>query len=467
MKFFKNILKNFPKDRLTQILLGAVLLLAIVGSVYSFNLVRHVVATNQTFLLPGDPVLPAAETIEGEDPEILPTEYVPPASLPAPEPWDGVSRVNFLVMGLDYRDWEAGDTPRTDTMMVLTYDPVNHTAGMLSIPRDLWVPIPGFEYHRINTAYYLAEVYNMPGGGPALAAKTVEELLGVPIHYYAQIDFQAFVDFIDHIGGVKITLEEEMVLDRRGRWNTRVLEAGTYTLDGEFSLAYVRARKTEGGDFDRAGRQQNFVMALRSRILEFDLMPTLVANAPQIFSDLSSGIRTNMTLNDAIKLAWSAMDVNPRDISTAVITNEYVTLATSEDDMAILRPVPDRIRLLRDEIFGISGSLGPVATGDISELIGEEGARVSLRNGSSYPGLASSTADWLRDQGFNIVEEANADYTVYSQVYVYQGTPYTLRGISEILGLNANNIHYRFDLDAGFDLIVVLGDDWGANNPMP
>jgi len=281
--------QNFPKDRTSRIILGAMVILALVGAFFGYRFVRQAVASNETFSLPGDPVLVSNEDSDGNDTESTPKPTdIPAAMLPTPEPWDGVSRVNLLLMGLDYRDWEAGETPRTDTMMVLTLDPLNKTAGMVSIPRDLWVAIPGFDYGKINTAYYLGELYNLPGGGPGLAVRTVEELLGVPIQYYAQIDFQAFVDFIDHIEGVRLTFDEPMVLDRRGKWNTVTIEPGVITLSGEYALAYVRARKTEGGDFDRAARQQYLMMAVRDRILEFDMMPKLVARAPEIYNDLGS-----------------------------------------------------------------------------------------------------------------------------------------------------------------------------------
>lgn len=470
MSFFKKIINNFPKDRPTRIVLGVILLLAVVGSIFGFRIVRYVVATNQTFSLPGDPVIRTETTGEFVDEEASENpliEFVPSTGLPSPEPWDGISRVNLLLMGLDYRDWEAGETPRTDTMMVLTYDPLSKTAGMLSIPRDLWVPIPGFEYNKINTAYYLGEVYNLPGGGSGLAMKTVEELLGVPIHYYAQIDFQAFVDFIDHIDGVKITFEEPMVLDRRGKWNTVTIEPGVVTLPGEYALAYVRARTGEGADFARAERQQNLIMAVRDRILEFDMMPKLVANAPAIYNDISAGVHTNMSINEVIKLGWSALDLDQNQIKSLVISNEYVSMAKSEDGLDILRPVPDKIRLLRDELFGTGDILGPVAEGEMRDIIAEEGARVSVRNGSSHAGLASQTANWLREQGLNIVEETNAEYTVYSQIYIYNSTPYALRFIAEAAGINSLNIFYYDDVDIGFDIVVVLGDDWANNNPMP
>jgi LCP family protein required for cell wall assembly len=472
MRLFEKIKHNFPKDRPTQIILALMVILAIVGAFFGFRIARRIVSTNETFSLPGDPVLAAAEeeteaTSEG-DPESTPKPTTAlAANLPTPEPWDGVSRVNVLVMGLDYRDWEAGETPRTDTMILLTLDPLNNTAGMISIPRDLWVSIPGFDYGKINTAYYLGEVYNLPGGGPGLAARTVEELLGVPVHYYAQIDFQAFVDFIDNIDGVKIYFEEEMVLDRRGKWNTVTVGPGAVTLPGEYALAYARTRSSEGGDFDRATRQQILIMAIRDRILDFNMMPRLVSNAPMIYEDLAAGINTNMSLNEAIKLAWSGLDVNRDSISQVVISNEYVTFGKSPDGLDILKPIPDKIRLLRDEVFGTGGALGPVANGDILELVTQEGARVSVRNGSYQAGLAASTAAWLREQGFNIVEETNADYAVYSQIYVYNGTPYALRWLSETMGVTTSNIYNQFDPNAAYDIVVVLGDDWAGNNPIP
>lgn len=471
MKLFSRIKEAFPKDRFTQIVLALFIVLALVGAYFGFRFARQFVSTNETFSLPGDPVVGEGgefdpESGEEEGTPDRPVEMVV-AELPTPEPWDGVSRINLLVMGLDYRDWEAGETPRTDTMIVFTLDPLNNTAGMISIPRDLWVTIPGFETNKINTAYYLGEVYNLPGGGPGLAAKTVEELLGVPIHYYAQIDFQAFVDFIDHIEGVRLTFDEPMVLDRLGKWNTVTIEPGVVTLPGDYALAYVRARKTEGGDFDRSERQQNLIMAVRDRILEFDMMPKLVAKAPEIYSDLAAGIRTNISLNEAIKLGWSALDVDRNEIKQVVISNEYVTLGKSPDGLDILKPVPDKIRLLRDEVFGAGAALGPVAEGDILDLVAEEGARISIRNGSSQSDLATRTGAWFREQGINVVEEVNTDYNLTTRVYVYSGMPYALNWLSETMGITSSNIVNDVDPGGEIDIIVVLGDDWAAQNPIP
>src|SRR6185436_10667995 len=144
-------------------------------------------------------------TLNEQGTPIAPIADLPPAiSIPdsnLPPAWDGASRITVLLIGLDYRDYIANaGAPRSDTMILLTIDPLTKTAGMLSIPRDMWVNIPGFGYSRINTAYSSGEGSKLPGGGPELARKTVEQFIGVPIQYYAQIDFFTFVEFIDLIG---------------------------------------------------------------------------------------------------------------------------------------------------------------------------------------------------------------------------------------------------------------------------
>jgi hypothetical protein len=188
---------------LTWALVIALLVAAGIIAYLTYVVVRDIVVSWELTSLPGVAIKEATST--PDEFGVIADEKTPlqPADGPEPEPWDGASRVSMLVMGLDYRDWEAGEgAPRTDTMILLTIDPLARTAGMISIPRDMWVNIPGFEYGRINTAYSLGEAYQLPGGGPGLAMDSVEELLGVPIDYYALIDFGTFIRFIDEIGGI-------------------------------------------------------------------------------------------------------------------------------------------------------------------------------------------------------------------------------------------------------------------------
>ncbi len=445
---------------------------ALLTAYLTYITVRDLVTSWSMTNLPGVTIQDATPTPGGEG-ELVRDPSLPlqPVGMPTPEPWDGADRVSLLVMGLDYRDWAAGEgPPRTDTMILFTVDPVNRTAGILSIPRDLWVNIPGFDYGRINSAYQLGEAYQLVGGGPQLATDTVEELLGVPVDYYAQIDFGAFVRFIDEIGGVKIDVPEKIKIDPMGDNTSKTLKPGVQTLPGDLALAYVRARKTEGGDFDRAQRQQQVIMGIRKRILEFDMLPNLISKAPVLYEELAGGIRTNLSLDLAIRLAWLAMQIPAENIKQGAIGSEQVSFASSPDgQQEVLKPITEKIRLLRDEIFTESGPASPMANNwELNKLLAAENASIILLNGSSAPGLAASTADYLKSLGLNVIETGNAEsYATYTEITFYTGKPYTVAHLVEMMKVSEFRIKHVFDPARGADIVIILGDDWAVSNPMP
>jgi LCP family protein required for cell wall assembly len=387
---------------------------------------------------------------------------------PPSVPWDGNSRVNVLVMGLDSREAEPDDIPRTDTMILFSLDPESRTAGMLSVPRDLWVEIPGFDYNKINTAYRLGEVYNTAERGPGLALDTVEELLGMEINYYAMVDFLAFENFIDELGGVTIQVPKKIVIDPLGQHNTTILEEGEHVLPGYLALAYARSRNTSGSDFDRAARQQQVIMAIRERILSAELLPSLIKNAPGLYETLASGISSNLTLMQLVRLAWIAQQITEENIRQGVIGVDQVDFAFSYDGQDILRPLPDEIRQLRDEIFTLTGPPIPLAVEASSqELVEEEYASVLVLNGTFSPGLASQTAEYLRAAGLNTIEPGNADeiYQI-TTIIDYTGNPNTVNKIVELMSISAEFIYHRYDVAGQADIVVITGDDWAADNPM-
>ena len=387
-----------------------------------------------------------------------------------PEPWSGSSRVTILIMGLDYRDWSAGEGPsRTDSMILLTVDPVTKTAGMLSIPRDLWAVIPGFNPNKINTAYYFGELYNVPGGGPELAMRTVEQTIGVPIDYYAQIDFEAFIRFIDLIGGVKINVPSAITVDPLGAdTQPKNLKPGVQVLPGIVALAYARERHAEGGDFARAERQQQVILGIRDRILDFNLLPGLVANAPQIYSELSAGIHTNLSLEDAIQLAVLATQIDRERIVHGVIGEDDIIYGRSPDDLAILIPIPDKIRALRDSIFTSSGALGPLTPGSPAERMAAEAPRIAIQNGTGDANLATRTQDYLISLGANVVQVNNASVNYGQTVLVdHTGSPYTLAYLAQLMGVTNARIVFEFDPNSSVDVEIRLGSDWQSNNSLP
>ena len=348
----------------------------------------------------------------------------------------------------------------------MTLDQITNTSGILSIPRDMWVAIPGFKHGKINTAYYLGDAYQLPGGGPALAVKTVESFLGIPINYYAQIDFQSFVRFIDEIGGVKINVPERITIDLLGDGANTIknLKPGSQVLPGEYALAYARARHTAGGDFDRAGRQQQVILGIRERILSFNMLPTLIKKAPQLYQELASGIRTNLSVDQAIQLALLAQQIPQENIQQGILGKGYVLFGESPDKLSILIPLPDKIHELRDTIFASSGSLGPGTPGSTLERMLAEGSHIEVKNGSGDELALDQAGEWLTKQGAHISVNAETINTqFYTSIIDHTGNPFTVTHLVEALKINPNRIYLQFDPLSPVDIEVILGKDWMQN----
>ncbi len=473
-----NRAKRLPEHIFRRVLYSLAALIFSIGvaalvGMFAYRIARRL-ALSQPLRQSFSPVLQLKTGAPPALPEV-PTAPVPATTAilaePTLAPWDEAGRVTILILGLDYRDWQSGsEHPRSDTMILLTLDPLSRTAGMLSIPRDLWVVIPGFNHGKINTAYYLGEAYHLPGGGPGLAAATVEQLLGVPVNYYAQIDFGAFVSFIDLIGGVKINVTEPITIDLLGSGaaTKKRLRPGIQVLPGEWALAYARARNSEGGDFDRARRQQQVILAIRDRILSLDQLPTLITKADDLYRELASGIRTNLRLEQAIKLALLASQVREGDIYQGVIDERHVLFGRSPDNLAILIPLIDKIHVLRDDIFASTTALSPLTPGNAQERMMAEHAAISIWNASGEPGLGERTAQFLMGLGV-IVREAEdvAERAPSTKLVDTKGRPFTSRYLMDLIGISPNKFEYQPDPAAQSDLTLILGVDWARSHPFP
>jgi LCP family protein required for cell wall assembly len=447
-----------------------IFLIALSATVYlTYSVVRNATAARNNLTNP--PALSLTESPPGNQPGVNVNAPLQAESGPTPIPWDGANRVTILVMGLDYRDWEGEGPSRTDTMMLLTMDPVSRTAGILSVPRDLWVNIPGYGYGKINTAFYIGQLYNLPGGGPGLAVQTVEELLGVDINYYAQVDFSAFENFIDEIGGIDVEVPYELTVDPIGPGNTVTLQPGTQHLDGPTALAYARNRDTFGADFDRAGRQQQVVMAIFDKITTLGSLPKMITNAPTIYNNLRVGIHTNLSLKESISLAWTASQIPRENIKHAVIGPNETTRTFSPDGLDILLPDMEAVRVVRDQVFSTTSGVAPIATVYISnpeDLRKAENATVTVLNATTTAGLASQTSDYLQGLGINVAVTGNAEQKSDTTVIIdYTGKPYTVQYLVELLNIQPNSIFSRYDPNSQTDIAILLGTDWAETNSMP
>lgn len=394
----------------------------------------------------------------------------PPSSAaqsgPTPQGWSGEGRVTILLMGLDYRQ-DAPDEgpPRTDTMILVSLDPVGMTAGILSIPRDLWVNIPGFGFDKINKAYFDAEAYRLPGGGPALAMQTVQDLLGIPVNYYAVVDFYSFTTLIDDIGGIDVNVPETTLkIDPIGPGNTVKLHRGLNHLDGATALAYARDRDTAGGDFDRARRQQQVIYAIRDKVLSLNMVATLAASAPKLYRAAANGLRTNLTLDQIIALAWTAKGIPSQNITSGIIGPAQLRSITSINGLEVLVPDLNKVQELRNQILNASGAPVPPAPAlDPAAIAPKEGAQIELINGSGVAGLAAATKDYLVRHGFGADKISLADAPILypsTQVIDFRGMPYTVGYLVDLMHISPSNALSQVELQKGIDVQVILGADW-------
>lgn len=431
------------------------LTISVVAGVFVFDQVRQYIAASDSpppFTSGSVSAEPGTPT-----PDLTSASYV----------WTGKERVNILVLGIDQRAGEEGAF-RTDTMLVLTLDPVTKTGGVLSIPRDLWVPIPGYGNERINAAHVFGQRDDYPGGGPALAAKTVESNLGIRIHHYARIDFKAFVELVDRIGGIDIYVEEEIddpkypshdPADPYG-YDPLHIEPGEHHFDGEMALKYARTRCTAGSDFDRADRQQKVLKAIFEKVTRLDMLPTLVAQAPQMWRMLQDSVDTDLKLDQIIALARLASEVDPEDIRFGAIDEEYTVPYETEDGAEVLYLLRDKMRELRDELFTTeSGSDEEPEEGTQLE---EEDASIEVLNGTLTTGLAADVTERLREQDLNVARTGNADQqdVEESLVIAHTDKPYTAQYIADLLDLPESAVVQGSDPAAEFDISVILGADY-------
>ena len=366
--------------------------------------------------------------------------------------WKKQERINILLLGVDRRPSEDNSPTRTDTMLIVTIDPYSKTAAMLSIPRDLWVSIPfsdsDIRYNRINTAYFYGDLYQYPGGGPALAEATVEyNFPGVNIHYYAVLDFEGFEEIVDTLGGITVYLDTPLIDHEYPTLDYEVMSiyipAGEQHLDGEEALWYARSRY-QGGDIPRMKRQQQILLAMRERILQLNILPKL----PQLAAQFADTVKTDLSLTELKKLTDLARNIKAENIIAHSLDMNYVTRTfIGEADVLVLNK--DRTSQLIQEMF-------------CDVRLQEEGAKVEVLNGTTATSLAAETASFLQSQGIAEVTYGNAtDGVTHQETIIYNSTgkDYTAGFIASLLNLPTSRIQRKEIPTGSVDILVILGQD--------
>lgn len=259
------------------------------------------------------------------------------------------SRTNVLILGLDRRP-QQGDVVRSDVLMLATADPREPRLGLLSIPRDLYVEIPGHGQSRINAAHFYGERANR-GKGPDLAMETVARNFGVPVHHYVRVDFDAFRAVVDAVGGIDVTVEERIVDNAYPTedYGTKRIEipAGPQHMDGERALQYVRSRHG-ASDFERAARQQQVMVALAQRLASPQTWPRL----PAVLRAVMRHVETNLGPLEILQMGVTALRVGADGIEHRVIERDMTQPWTTPTGGAVLLPRWDLIEPVVKDLFG-------------------------------------------------------------------------------------------------------------------
>lgn len=317
-------------------------------------------------------------------------------------------RVNVLLLGMGGEGHDGANL--TDTIILASVRPSDGSAAMLSIPRDLTVPIPGIGWRRINNINAIAE-QQRPGEGAAQTAKIVGDVLKLPIPYYIRVDFDGFRQLIDELGGVRVNVDTSfadlLYPDNNYGYEPISFSAGWQTMDGDRALKFARSRHGDNGensDFARSRRQQKIMLAVRDKLFSFEtlLRPSRVK---RIIEDMKGRISTNIELWESLRLAKILRNTSKESITMNVLDDSPSGALEAQivDGAFLLAPKNNNWDAVRSIARNI---LAPGKNNGASSR--EQEVSVEIQNGTLVTGLASKTADDLTRIGFTVTGIGNA-----------------------------------------------------------
>lgn len=401
-------------------------------------------------------------------------------------------RINILLMAVG-GEGHSGEN-LADTIMVASIRPSDHEVALLSIPRDLYVQVPGEQfYSKINAVHAYGEA-KKKDGGPELLRKKVEEITGLPINYYGRVDFIAFKSLVDAVGGVNITIPNTFF----DYWHKITFPAGTEKMNGERALAYGRARYVEGpegGDFKRAARQQQLLLAIRDKVFSVNTALDFT-RLDSILNSLSSNIRTDMQLWELKRLYETARQVKHDQVRSVVLSNSNNGVLVSGTE--VLGGVPayvlrtrtgdySEIQNIAKNIFdsSVSHSLAPNPSSDTNNAPNQptpfpDGAlpaatstpsaspsptvttTIEIRNGTNTTGLAKKTSDAITSKGYEVLAIGNAHNRSTAKTTVYAIKDKAVdeaKNVAQILDASTDSGLPADEAKTSADILIILGSD--------
>jgi len=354
---------------------------------------------------------PSTTTVSVSEPQ---AEAQPDSEPRLPEAPTGM---NLLVLGSDRRESEEGDPGRSDTIILVHVDPDRDFLSVLSLPRDLRVEVPGHGLAKINAAYAY--------GGPALTIRTVQQVTGIDLDHYLEIDFAAFRDITNSLGGVYLDVDRRYYNDN-AEWELIKLAPGYQLLNGDQALDYVRFRHDQNLDFGRMERQQRFLGAVREQAMGWDLPFKL----PRLVTALFKNVDTDLGANDILKLAYWGIGLDGgriRQLSVVGATDTIGGASYVLVDEDVIAEAVSSFLMPPDPGQTVSGTVSSTTTtatgaGSSRSSAGNEavlnGTEVDVLNANGRAGTAAAAGEWLSSLGATVRTVGNADRSVQTATSV-------------------------------------------------
>ncbi len=339
------------------------------------------------------------------------------------------NRINILLLGMGGKNHDGGYL--TDTIIIASIEPSTNKISMISIPRDLAVPIENMGWKKINHINAYAEVEEKGSGGLAVS-QAISDLLNIPIDYFVRMDFEGFVNIINELGGIEVNVENTLddyrypVLgqEKAEDWDSRFehlhVDIGPQIMDGDLALKFARSRhgiNGEGSDFARARRQQLIIQAVKNKALSLSniFKPTMIAN---IINEFSEHVSTNLKIWEILKLKDIISKVNKENITAKVIDNApngLLTETRSEQGAYLLVPKSGDFSEVQYFVHNIFSE----APSELINKVSEENATVEVRNGTWINGLASKVALDLEKLGFTVIRIGNSSRQNFQKSVIF------------------------------------------------
>ena len=389
---------------------------------------------------------------------------------------EDVGRVNILLAGNSADDPGHSGASLTDSIMLVSIDTKDHKAFLLSIPRDLWVHIPGDGHEKINDAYVLGQNngFNQsgyPSGGMGQLEQIVSQDLGIPINYYALIDYNAMRQAVTAVGGVDVTIKSD---DPRGLYDPSIdyathgplvkLTNGTHHLNGEQALDLARARGDAYGsygfpaaDFDRTQHQRQLLVALKSKAVSVGVLAN-PAKLSSLSDAIGNNVKTDFKLSEVHRLYDLVNQISGQNIQSLSFNQ-----ANGKDLLASYgAPDGESALIPAAGIDDFSALQAFIRQQTSSDPIVREGATIAVLNGTTTNGLANKVKQKLTAKQLTVSATGNSPNPPQATTVIIDTTggkkPATGAALVKLFG-NHLTTQNTYGLSYNADFIVILGAD--------